>query len=84
MAMDNAEKQKKYRDNKRERLASNGGRVINLEVYRGTDADIKYLMAKRGLDDERELLTLMVRDEAAAERESECVIPVIKPIDFML
>ena len=84
MPMDNAEKQKKYRDRERDRKTKHGSRVIKLEVYRGTQEDIAYLMAKRGLDDERELLTLMIKDEAEAEREAECVIPVIKPIDFML
>ena len=63
-----AEIQKDYRERTNQRLAENGGRVIKLEVYSGTDADIKYLLYKRGLDDERELLTLMIRDTAEKER----------------
>ena len=64
MAKTRAEIQKDYRDNKRERLADNGGRVIKLEVYSGTDADIKYLMEAGGFEDERELLTILIRNAA--------------------
>jgi len=71
MALTNAEKQQRYRDKEVIRKTANGSRVIKLEVYKGTQDDIAYLMAKRGLDDERELLTLMIRDEAAAERRLE-------------
>jgi len=69
MAKTDAERQAKSRAKKKERLSQNGGRVLTMEIYQGTDTDIKYLMQLRGLDDERELLTLMIRDEAKAERE---------------
>lgn len=63
------ERQSKCRAKKKERLSKNGGRILTMEIYQGTNSDIKYLMQLRGLDDERELLTLMIRDEAKAERE---------------
>lgn len=68
-AKTDAERQAKCRAKRKVRMAQNGGRVLTMEIYQGTDADIKYLMQLRGLDDERELLTLMIRDEAKAERE---------------
>lgn len=70
MAKSAAERQAKCYANRKERLSKNGGRVLTMEIYQGTDSDIKYLMQLRGLDDERELLTLMIRDEAKAEREA--------------
>ena len=69
-AKTDAERQAKCRAKRKERMAQNGARLLTMEIYQGTDSDIKYLMQLRGLDDERELLTLMIRDEAKAEREA--------------
>ena len=62
MAMDNAEKQKAYRDRERDRKTKHGSRVIKLEVYKGTQDDIAYLMEAGGFDDEREMLTILIRN----------------------
>jgi len=68
MPMDNAEKQKAYRDRERDRKTKHGSRVIKLEVYRGTQDDIAYLMDAGGFDDEREMLTILIRN---AKKEVE-------------
>ena len=59
-----AEIQKDYRDRTNQRLADNGGRVLKLEVYSGTDADIKYLMEAGRFEDEKEMLTVLIRNAA--------------------
>ena len=64
MAMDNAEKQKAYRDRERDRKTKHGSRVIKLEVYKGTQDDIAYLMEAGGYTDEKELITIMLRNTA--------------------
>ena len=60
--MDNAEYQKRYRDKKRNRIASNGGRVIQYEVYRETDNTIKGCCRLGGYEDEKEMLTILLRN----------------------
>ena len=62
MPMDNAEKQKAYRDRERDRKAKHGSRVIKLEVYKGTQDDIAYLMKAGGFEDEKEMLTILIRN----------------------
>ena len=57
-----AEIQKEYRDRKRQTLIDNNARVIRFEVYPGTDADIKFLMKAGGFTDEREMLTILIRN----------------------
>jgi len=57
-----AEIQKDYRDRKRQTLIDNNARVIRFEVYPGTDADIKFLMKAGGFTDEREMLTILIRN----------------------
>ena len=74
MPMDNAEKQKAYRDRERDRKAKHGSRVIKLEVYRGTQDDIAYLMEAGGFDDEREMLTIIIKNLAKDwKRGGECL-----------
>lgn len=60
-----AEIQKDYRDRKRQRLIDNNARVINYEVYPGTDADIKFLMKAGGFTDEHEMITKVLKNLAA-------------------
>ena len=62
MPMDNAEKQKAYRDRERDRKTKHGSRVIKLEVYKGTQDDIAYLMAAGGFEDEKEMLTILIKN----------------------
>ena len=69
-----AEIQKEYRDRKRQRLIDNNARVINYEVYPGTDADIKFLMKAGGYTDEKEMLTILIRNSARMVKLS----PIIK------
>lgn len=57
-----AEIQKEYRDRKRQRLIDNGGRVIKLEVYEGTDKTIKHLCKWGGFEDESEMLTILMKN----------------------
>ena len=64
MAKTRAEIQQAYRDRTNQRLADNGGRVIKLEVYKGTDEDIKYLMEAGGFTDEKEMLTILIKNAA--------------------
>ena len=64
MALTNGEKQKAYRDRERDRKTKHGSRVIKLEVYKGTQDDIAYLMEAGGFDDEKELITIMIRNAA--------------------
>ncbi len=59
-----AELQKNYRDRKRQTLIDNNARVIKYVVYPGTDADIKFLMKAGGFTDEREMLTILIRNSA--------------------
>ena len=69
MAMDNAEKQKAYRDRERDRKTKHGSRVIKLEVYKGTQDDIAYLMEAGGFEDEKEMLTILIKNEAKHIKE---------------
>jgi len=71
MPMDNAEKQKAYRDRERDRKTKHGSRVIKLEVYKGTQDDIAYLMEAGGFDDEREMLTILIRNAAKNMKSSD-------------
>ncbi len=64
MPMDNAEKQKAYRDRERDRKTKHGSRVIRLECYKGTQDDIAYLMEAGGYTDEKELITILIRNIA--------------------
>ena len=59
-----AELQKNYRDRERQTLIDNNARVIKYVVYPGTDADIKFLMKAGGFTDEREMLTILIRNSA--------------------
>lgn len=54
--------QQAYRDRTNQRLEDNGGRVIHLEVYEGTSNDIAYLMDAGGFTDEKEMLTILIRN----------------------
>ena len=54
--------QKNYRDRNRQRLADNGGRVIKLEVYEGTDKTIKKLCKWGGFEDESGMLTILMKN----------------------
>ena len=70
-AKTDAERQSKCRAKKKERLSKNGGRVLTMEIYQGTDSDIKYLMEAGGFEDEKEMLTILIRNaKAAIEVES--------------
>lgn len=60
-----AEIQKEYRDRKRQRLIDNNARVINYEVYPGTDSDIEFLKEYGGYTDEHEMLTKVLKNLAA-------------------
>ena len=73
-----AEIQKDYRDRNRQRLADNGGRVIKLEVYEGTDKDISYLMEEGGFTDHKEFLTIAFRNLARDIRECGDVRKVLE------
>lgn len=64
MALTNAEKAKNWRDRERDRKTKHGSRVIKLEVYKGTQDDIAYLMDAGGFDDEKEMLTILIRNAA--------------------
>ena len=66
--------QKEYHDRKRQTLIDNNARVIRFEVYPGTDADIKFLMKAGGFTDEREMLTILIRNSARMVKLS----PIIK------
>ena len=57
-----AELQKNYRDRKRQRLIDNNARVIKYVVYPGTDKVIKKMCALGGFDDEKEMLTILLRN----------------------
>ena len=80
MPMDNAEKQKAYRDSERDRKTKHGSRVIKLEVYKGTQDDIAYLMEAGGFDDEKEMLTILIRNSAKMSRES----PIIRTMKLAI
>ena len=54
--------QKDYRDRNRQRLADNNARVIRFEVYPGTDKVIKKMCALGGFEDEKEMLTILLRN----------------------
>ena len=66
--------QQAYRDRTNQRLAANGGRVIHLEVYEGTSNDIAYLIDAGGFTDEKEMLTILIRNSARMSKLS----PIIK------
>jgi len=64
MALSNAEKQQNYRDREVIKDAKGGCRTIKFKMYKGTQDDIAYLMEAGGFDDERELITIMLRNAA--------------------
>ncbi len=57
-----AEIQKEYRDRKRQTLIDNNARVIRFEVYPGTDKVIKKMCALGGFEDEKEMLTILLKN----------------------
>jgi len=61
-ALTNAEKAKNWRDRERDRKTKHGSRVIKLEVYKGTQEDIAYLMEAGDYTDEKELITILIRN----------------------
>ena len=71
MTKTRAEIQQAYRDRTNQRLADNGGRVIHLEVYEGTSNDIAYLMDAGGFTDEKEMLTILIRNAAKNMKSSD-------------
>ena len=74
MAKTPAERQAKCYANRKERLSKNGGRVLTMEIYQGTDSDIKYLMEAGGFEDEREMLTILIKNCADSLTHDRMVI----------
>lgn len=70
-AKTDAERASKCRAKRKERMAQNGARVLTMEIYQGTDADIKYLMEAGGFDDEKEMLTILIRNAAKNIKSSD-------------
>lgn len=67
--------QQAYRDRTNQRLADNGGRVIRLEVYEGTSSDIAYLIEVGDFTDEKEMLTILIKNAARMIRFDGMISP---------
>ena len=57
-----AEIQKEYRDRKRQTLIDNNARVIRFVEYPGTDKVIKKMCSLGGIEDEKEMLTILLKN----------------------